>query len=141
MGQPVVVEQEFDSSVEQLWNAITDRNQMVQWYFEQIVDFQPEVGFKTQFAVAFEDHQYLHEWEVTEVVPGSRISYSWKYKGIEGEGAVTWDLSQTGAGSALRLTNTGLETFPQDDPAFTRESCENGWRYFINERLRSFLDG
>ena len=54
---------------------------------------------------------------------------------------VTWELFERGSGSTLRLTNTGLETVPQDNPLFTRESCEGGWRYFIGERLKGFVDG
>jgi uncharacterized protein YndB with AHSA1/START domain len=141
MSDPIVVDQVFDSSVEKLWNAITDRNQMVQWYFEQISSFEPVVGHKTEFTVTVEDRDFVHQWEVTEVIPQNLISYSWKYKGIAGAGAVTWALSEKVAGSALRFTCTGVETFPQDDPLFTREAGENGWRYFINDRLKSFLDG
>lgn len=140
MAKPIVVEQAFDVPVEKLWGAITDRDQMVRWYFEQIDNFEPVVGHKTEFTVSFEDRDYVHLWEVTEAAPNSRISYSWKHKGIVGDAAVTWELSEQATGSALRLTCKGIETFPQDDPAFTRDNCENGWRYFINERLKSFLD-
>lgn len=137
---PIIVEQEFDAPVEKVWRAITDRDQMVQWFFEQIPGFEPEVGYETEFAVVLGDQTYVHRWKVTQVDPHSRISYSWRYADVSGEGAVTWDLWQRGAGAGLRLTFAGNETFPQDDPVFRRESGEQGWRYFINERLKSFLD-
>jgi len=141
MPEPIVVEQEFDASAEKLWNAITDQDEMVKWYFAEIIDFRPVVGHKIEFVVAVEERKFVHQWEITEVEPGRRISYSWKYDGIPGEGAVTWEVSERGGGSALRLTNTGIETFPQDDPLFQREAGVSGWRYFINDRLRSYLDG
>ena len=114
---------------------------MVQWYFPEIGSFEAEIGHKTEFAVMVEGREYVHQWEVTDVDPNRRISYRWRYKDLVGEGAVTWELGQRGAGSILRLTYAGIGTFPQDDPAFTQESCENGWRYFINERLRLFVAG
>lgn len=141
MAEPIVFEQEFDVPVDELWRAITDRDQMVQWYFAEISAFVPVVGYQTEFVLQVEDRDIVHRWEVTEVIPGQKITVTWRFKDIPGDGAVTWELAERGAGSSLRLTNTGLETFPQDDPLFTRESCEGGWRYFINERLKPFLDG
>jgi hypothetical protein len=36
-------------------------------------------------------------------------------------------------------THTGVATFPKDDPAFRRESCQGGWEYFFG-RLKEFLE-
>jgi hypothetical protein len=35
--------------------------------------------------------------------------------------------------------HTGLETFAEDDPAFTRESCQGGWDSFTG-RLKRFVE-
>jgi len=140
MGEPIVVEQDFDAPIEALWFAITDRDQMVQWYFAEIGAFVPEVGFETEFSVPVEGDDIVHRWAVIDVVPLQRLTHTWRFDGIPGDGAVTWEISERGSGSALRLTNTGLETFPQDNPLFTREACEGGWRYFIGQRLKGFLD-
>lgn len=48
---PVVVEQIFEQAIEIVWKAITDVNEMRQWFFDNIPEFSPEVGFKTQFNV------------------------------------------------------------------------------------------
>jgi len=32
------------------------------------------------------------------------------------------------------------ESFPLDIPEFKRESCVEGWTYFIKKRLKEYLD-
>lgn len=54
---------------------------------------------------------------------------------------MTWELSEAPGGTRLRLIAAGIETFPQDNPAFSRESCRAGWEYFLHERLAAFLQG
>ncbi|MGD9548878.1 MAG: SRPBCC domain-containing protein [Candidatus Krumholzibacteriia bacterium] len=136
---PIVVELSVAASRHAVWKAITDPDDMRRWYFEQMEDFQPRVGFETRFTVRHGGRDYRHVWRVTEVVPQIKITYTWKYEGLPGEGATTWELSDSDGGTTLTLTNTGLESFPRNDPAFTRESCEGGWRYFIKERLAHHL--
>jgi uncharacterized protein YndB with AHSA1/START domain len=138
--EPIVVEQTFDRPRDAVWNAITDINQMRQWYSENIPDFKPEVGFKTQFNVISEGRNFLHLWEITEVVPLKRIAYSWKFKEYEGEGLVVFELSEDDDLTKLKLTNSGLESFPDNVPEFTRESCIGGWEYFIQNRLKEYLE-
>jgi uncharacterized protein YndB with AHSA1/START domain len=138
--EPIVVEQAFGASIERVWKAITDPEQMRQWYFESIEEFRPEPGFETRFNVRNEGRDYPHLWRVTEVIPNRRIAYEWQYPGFPGDSAVVWELAETGSGTRLRLTHSGVETFPQEDPAFSRESCQAGWQYFLGNRLKAFID-
>jgi len=97
-------------------------------------------SFTEPFATAFfEDRDYLHLWKVTHVTPGKRITYSWRYGGYPGESSVTWDLSETAEGTKLRLVHEGIETFPQDNPIFSREAGQAGWTYFVSRSLAEFL--
>ena len=137
---PVVIEQSFNEPVSTLWTAITDQNEMRQWYFNQIADFQPEVGFETQFEVDCEGQIFRHMWSVTEVEPEKRLSYDWKYDGIPGQSNVVWEISETPDGCHLKLTHSGGETFPQDNPLFSRESGIAGWTYFIQENLPAYFE-
>lgn len=81
------------------------------WFFKEIRDFRPEVGFSTQFTV--------------EV--GHTITYNWKYAGYPGDSLLTMQLTSAGAGTRLRLEHRITEDFPDDVPEFTRESCLAGW--------------
>lgn len=138
---PVVVEQTYEANAEKVWNAITHVEHMRQWFFREIEAFQPQEGFETQFDIQFDDKHYLHLWKIIEVVPKERIVYDWRYDGIPGVGKVVWELQPDGDATKLTLTNIIVEAFPDDDPAFKRESCEEGWSYFLQESLSSYLMG
>ncbi len=138
--EPIVVEQEFDAPLETVWKAITETSQMQQWFFSEMKEFDPTPGFETRFVVEFGGQDYVHLWRLTEVIPEKRIVYDWQYEDRPGQGLVSWELAKTPNGTHLKLTNCGLESFSQDDPAFTRESCEAGWQFFVNQRLKSWVD-
>jgi len=138
---PHVLEQTFNNPAAVVWKAITDADQMRQWFFEAMEDFKAEVGFETQFNVVCDGRDFMHVWKVTEVVPQKRIAYSWLYEGYPGDSTVVWELSETSDGTKLLFTHVFRESFPQDEPAFTRESCRGGWDYFVHESLPAFLQG
>lgn len=138
-SNPIVVEQTYDAPVVVVWKAITEKDQMRQWYFEPMAEFEPVVGFETRFNVHCEDKDYLHVWKVNSVVPPKLIAYTWRYEGYPGDSTVTWELSKVGDGTHLKLTHAGHETL-QGDPIFSRENCLAGWKYFVQESLKSFLD-
>ena len=141
-GDPsIVVEQSFDASIETVWTAITDVHQMRQWYFENIPAFEAELGFETQFEIRNEGRIFPHRWKVTKVVPLKTLEYNWKFDGYPGDSFVEFELFEQNDLSTLRLTARVVESFPDDVPEFTRESCLGGWRYFINQSLRTFLTG
>ena len=87
-----------------------------------------------------EGQNYPHQWKVTEVVPEKRIAYSWRYGGYPGNSTVVWELSEASDGTTLKITHKVLETFPQDNPIFSRESGEAGWTYLLRESLKAFLE-
>ena len=139
-GEPIVVEQDLLVPRHLVWEAISEQDQMRRWFFEQIDTFEAKIGFQAGFDVACEGEVYPHRWEVTQVIPEERLAYTWEYGGHPGSSFVLWELSDApGGGTRLRLSHVGHETFPQDNPAFRREACEAGWRYFIHDRLSEYL--
>jgi uncharacterized protein YndB with AHSA1/START domain len=139
-NEPLVIERTYNAPAEMVWNALTDSKQMQQWYFT-IPDFKPVVGFEFQFEGGSEQETYLHLCKVTEVIPGKKITYSWKYKGYPGSSSVTWELFAEGKKTRVRLTHEGLETFPQDKPDFAKKSFTEGWTYFVDKALKNFVEG
>ena len=138
---PIVITQEFNTTVDRVWTAITNRDEMIQWYFEMIPAFEPTVGFETSFNVRTPDNKdYLHLWKVTEVMPKQKIVYSWKYGGYSGDSFAVWKLKANADKIMLHFSHHGISTFPQDNPDFERESCVKGWTYFIHERLKTYLE-
>ena len=137
---PIVIEQTINASIETVWNAITQVDQMRQWYFENIPSFKPEVGFETRFDVQNEDRHFLHVWTVTEVVAMKLIKYDWKYEGYPGDSFVVFELFTQDDLTKVRLAHHVLESFPDDIPEFQRESGVAGWTYFVKVRLKEFLE-
>jgi len=112
---------------------------MKQWYFDNIPEFKTEVGFKTQFNVKAPSRDFLHIWTISEVIPFQKIVYNWKFKGLPGSADVSFELFEEKNKTLLRVTNKVIEDFDSSIPEFQRESCQGGWNYFINERLKAFL--
>lgn len=56
------------------------------------------------------------------------------------EGKVSFEILDQGHQGVVKVINEGLESFPQHIPEFKRETCEGGWTYFINQRLKEYLD-
>jgi uncharacterized protein YndB with AHSA1/START domain len=138
--EPIIVEQTFDQEIGIVWKAITDIKQMRRWYFENIPSFKPEVGFTTKFRVESQGRIFLHMWKVIEVIPMERISYNWKYDKYQGDSNVVFELSRLNKVTKLILTHHILESFTEDIPEFARESCLQGWEFFIKQRLKDYLE-
>jgi uncharacterized protein YndB with AHSA1/START domain len=140
-NEPFVIERTLNAPVEKVWKAITDKNDMKQWYFD-LKEFKPEVGFEFRFDGGPEDRVYTHICQVTEVIPNKKIAYSWRYDGYEGNSIVSWELFPEGAGKTrLKLTHTGLETFPAAMyPDFAKKNFEEGWTYFVGKAVIEFVE-
>jgi uncharacterized protein YndB with AHSA1/START domain len=138
-SEPFIIERTFNAPVERVWKAITDINDMRQWYFD-IPAFKPEPGFEFRFYGGTEEKKYRHLCKVTAVTPGKKIAYSWRYDGYPGSSTVTFELFGEGGKTRLKLTHEGIETFSQDDPNFAAESFAQGWSQIISVNLKTFSE-
>src|SRR6187402_966607 len=93
--EPFVIERTYDANAARVWAAITDIDQMRQWYFD-MDDFKPEPGFKFRFEGGPPETVYVHFCEVKEVVEMEKLSYSWTYEGYPGHSVVTFELFPEG---------------------------------------------
>jgi len=138
-NEPFVIERTYNASTEKVWKAITDKDQMKQWYFD-IANFKPEVGLEFQFVAEDDAKKYLHLCKITEVVTGKKITYSWRYDGFEGNSFVTFELFPEGDKTRLKLTHKGLETFPAGNPDFAKKNFVAGWTDIIGSILKDFVE-
>ena len=138
LAEAVIIERTLNAPVARVWQALTDVDQMSNWYFD-LKEFKPEVGFEFEFIVEHEGNTYHHLCEVTEVVPQKTIAYTWRYKGEPGNSLVTIELFPDGNKTKLRLTHEGLETFPKT-PAYARKNFEAGWTAIIGSELKQFVE-
>lgn len=134
----IMIERTFDAPVTRVWKALTDVDQMRQWYFD-LKEFKAEVGFEFGFVVEHKGNTYDHRCRITEVIPQKKIAYTWRYEGHEGNSLVTFELFPESEKTRLKLTHKGLETFPET-AAFARENFEKGWTEAIGSELKKFVE-
>src|SRR5688572_21174065 len=137
-NEPVIVERILNAPVAKVWKALTDKDEMKHWYFD-LAEFKAEVGFEFTFTVEHEGTTYIHLCKITEVVPGKKLAYSWTYKDQEGDSLVTIELFPEGKKTKLRLTHTGIETFPKIK-AYARENFVQGWTDIIGKALPKHVE-
>jgi uncharacterized protein YndB with AHSA1/START domain len=137
---PIIARQVFDVSAHTVWTAITNLEQMHQWYFPNIPEFRPELGFETQFLIQNDGRNFTHIWKVKEVIPNKIIGYSWNFEEYSGEGYSTFELEEKDGKTELTLKSYVVEVFPNDIPEFKRESGQAGWDYLIKQSLANFLE-
>lgn len=136
MGNPLIKEFLYDVPIEKVWDALISTPKMRKWYFPQLQKFEPIAGYKFQFDD--NDSPYQKEWIVTKVTEGKRLGHSWAYKGYPGSSEVIFDLFEEGNKTKLRVTQTNLESFP-NDPHFKRERFEWGWNNLLGQNLKELL--
>jgi uncharacterized protein YndB with AHSA1/START domain len=134
-----VIERTYNAPIEKVWKALTDRDQMKQWYFD-LKEFRPEVGFEFRFTGGKEGRTYLHICKITEVIPGKKLRHTWTYDGLPGVTFVTFELFREGEQTRLKLSHEGLENLAGHGPDFARTNFEEGWTYIIGTSLRNFLE-
>ena len=136
---PVIIERTYGASINTVWKAITEIDQMKQWYMPVLTAFEPIVGFETKFSVSHEGNEFPHIWKVTEVVPGKKIAYSWKFPGHPGESLATFELFPEGQNTRLKLTHSGLETHcGKTYEPLARKNFNWGWNE-LGMELEKFL--
>jgi uncharacterized protein YndB with AHSA1/START domain len=134
----VVVERTLNAPIARVWKALTAVDQMREWYFD-LKEFKAEVGFEFEFVVEHEGNRYHHLCRITEVIPKKKIAYTWRYKGEPGDSLVTFELFADGDKTRVKVTHTGIETFPKT-PAYARKNFEAGWTAIVGTELKQFVE-
>lgn len=137
---PIIVKESYSASAKEVWDAITILDNMKQWYFNEIPEFEAVVGFETSFSIATENRVFIHQWKVIEVDYLKRISYNWKYPDLIGDSNITFIITEIDNQTELTMTCDILEDFPSDIPEFHPDSCKAGWKYFLSDRLKNYLE-
>jgi uncharacterized protein YndB with AHSA1/START domain len=139
-NEPFIIERTYNAPIAKVWKAITNKDDMKQWYVD-IAEFRLEVGFEFEFYGGKDDpSQYRHLCKITEVIPGKKLSYTWKYDGYEGNSHVIFELFEEGNKTRLKLTHAGLETFPASNPDLAKQNFVEGWTEIIGTLLKEHVE-
>jgi uncharacterized protein YndB with AHSA1/START domain len=115
----VVIERDLPHPPQKIWRALTEGHLIEEWLMKN--DFEPVVGHRFTLRA---------DWgtvvcQVMAVEPNETLSYTWGAYGLES--VVTWTLTPTGAGTHLRMEQSG---FPPDQQQ-AYQGAKAGWPRFI----------
>ncbi len=117
----VVVEREIPHPPEKIWRALTQPHLIEEWLMKN--DFAPVVGHRFDLRADWG----TVECRVLAAEPNKTLSYTWAAYGLES--VVTWTLTPTGAGTRLRMEQSGFR--PDQEQAY--QGAQAGWpRFFAN---------
>ena len=138
--EPIVVEQTYKASVAEVWEALTNKEEMKEWYFD-LEEFRPEAGFTFQFLAGTEEKKFLHLCRITEVVFQKKIAYTWAYDGVPVETVVSFELFEEGPEQTkVRLTHVGVDQVPADNKDLARGNFVAGWNAIIGTNLKNYVE-
>jgi len=83
LAEAVVVERTLNVPVEQVWKALTDVDQMREWYFD-LKEFKPKPGFEFEFVVEHEGNKYHHLCRITKTPAYARKNFEAGWTAIIG---------------------------------------------------------
>jgi uncharacterized protein YndB with AHSA1/START domain len=126
----VIVEREMPFPPERIWRALTQPQLIAEWLMKN--DFKPVVDHRFSLSADWG----AVDCQVQTVEPNKTLSYSWGGYGLES--VVTWTLTPAGAGTHLRMEQTGFR--PDQQQAY--QGAKFGWpRFFANlEQVLARID-
>lgn len=141
MKNTVIVEETVYAPASKVWDALTNKEKMKAWYFE-VSDFKAEPEFEFSFqGKGHKGEQYVHKCKILEVIPLKKLRYSWQYENYAGYSEVTFDLfpEEEDELTRVRVTHTGLDSFPTANADFDINSFDAGWTELITKLLPQYL--
>ncbi|MGA9212581.1 SRPBCC family protein [Kaistella sp.] len=140
MHENVVVKQRVHAPVGKVWNALTNKAKMKEWYFD-IPDFELGIHNEFNFFEPGGENKYHHHCEILEIVPNEKFKHSWSYPELSKDKTIVkWELEGNGDETIITLTHKGLENFAHLGKDFQRESFENGWNEILGKSLKEYLE-
>lgn len=140
MHDNVIVKERVNAPVEKVWNALTDKVQMKEWYFD-IPDFELGLHNEFNFYEPGGECKFHHHGEILEIEPHSKLKHSWSYPEISKEKTlVKWELEGDGDATIVTLTHKGIENFDHLGSEFSHNNFEMGWKELVGKSLKDYVE-
>lgn len=140
MHDNVVVKQKIEAPVDQVWDAITDKAKMKEWYFD-IPDFELGLHKEFNFYEPGDACKFHHHGEILELIPNEKLKHTWSYPEFSKEKTIVrWELEPDGDGTIVTLTHKGIENFDHLGADFSHNNFEAGWNELVTKSLKEFVE-
>lgn len=107
MREEIKITWHFNQPPQKVWEYLTKPELLEQWLGK--TDFQPIAGHKFRFVSPYGNDSFC---EVLEVIPYTRLSYSWQKNSLKEKkpfnSKVVWTLISKENGTALQLVHGGF---------------------------------
>jgi uncharacterized protein YndB with AHSA1/START domain len=131
MPKPIKITKVFDSTIEEVWQALTDPNALSEWLMP--TDFKPELNYEFQFkskpAIGFDG---IVNCKILELKEKELLSYSWSGGPLK-ETRVTFRLSTENNGTRLDFEHGGFSNSLSN--ILVKKLLSGGWKKIITLRL------
>lgn len=130
------------ANVGEVWHALTDRDELENWWSEDVV-IEPKVGGK--FIEKWQDDEGTRQLASGRVLiskPKKQIAFTWREKDWPQSSVTECSFTIEPQGptkSLLKLTHSGWETLPPERRTVLLKEFKVGWTYHLKE-LKSYLD-
>lgn len=140
-ANPIIVSQLINAPAAQIWQALTDKNEMLTWYFD-IPDFELKEGAVFNFYETGGSKNFHHRCEILQIIPNETFQHTWTHPShSQGSSVITWHLQPTAKGTLVTLTHEGVENFTDGGPNFDRENYLAGWQSIVQSSLKNYVHG
>ena len=135
------IEKIYNAPIALVWQAITDRAMIKEWYFDFADDFKLETGAVFEWKAGdTEKKQWLHRGKMLEIIPNEKLVHTWEYPGYSGISTLSWNLLKVDEGTT-RVILIHEFTIPFDSTVAELKTAnfEMGWNHIINISLEEYL--
>lgn len=135
------IERTYNAPVDLVWQAITDRAMMKEWYFDFADDFQLQPGAVFEWKAGDnESKQWLHCGKMVEIIPNEKLVHTWEYPGYSGTSTVSWTLFKVDDNTTkVTLVHEFNIPFDVTVDALKTENFEMGWTHIFTISLEEYL--
>lgn len=129
---------EIDASPEIVFNALSDPEEITQWFPDQAI-LEPKVGGRMKFTFFAKDvkpldRDFFPQGEIVEFILNKKLSYTWIPDGIPRfpKTLVTWNLEKIGQNKTrVTMIHSGFIGEPHE----LYKEHSHGWDYFTNRLI------
>ncbi len=123
-----------------IWEAITNYNQMKEWYFD-IPDFELKEGASFNFYESGNTKKFHHQCVIKKIQPSKKLSHTWTYPDFSsGESIVTWLFAEENDHTIVTLQHSGIENLSDGGRKFSPVNFQTGWDGLL-VMLKNYMNG
>ncbi|WP_300670870.1 SRPBCC domain-containing protein [Soonwooa sp.] len=129
----------INASIDKVWKALTNKEEMKHWYFD-IPDFSLEKDAIFNFFEPGGQNKFWHRCQVEEVIPNQIFKHTWEHPDFsKAITHLTWKLSEKDGQTIVNLNHDNLDGLAEAGDDFKVENYNAGWTEIL-KNLKKYLE-